>query len=165
MDGSFRSINQKIHGNTQGEDLFKVLRIALGQTLCLSKSGLSDRREGIHPCMGTSLTHPKEARDDCLQWIDFEIEENKQQFIFYRHQMGFAPASISSLARLLVDIMPVDRVLPRLFKGNEQHLKLCGVSTGEGTQHPRVRFEIVIGEHRYRFFSRVLDCDSVVCPP
>ena len=99
-------------------------------------------------------------------WMQVKVSIRKsQQLIFYRHQMGFAPASISSLAQLLVDIMPVDRVLPRLFKGNEQHFKLFGVSTGEGTQNPRVRFEIVGGEHRYRLFSRALDFDSVVCPP
>jgi len=52
---------------------------------------------------------------------------NKQQFIFYRQQMGFAPTAISSLARLLVAIIPVDIVLPRLLKGNEQNFKLFGI--------------------------------------
>jgi hypothetical protein len=62
-----------------------------------------------------------------LQRIDFEREEHKQQLSFDQHQPGFAPAPIASLARLLVDILPVARVLPCLFKGNEQHVKLCGV--------------------------------------
>ena len=79
--------------------------------------------------------------------------------------MGCAPAPIPSLAGLLADRIPVDIVLPRLFKGNHQYVKFFGVSTGEGAQNPRVRFEIVGGEHPCRLFSRVLDFDSVVCSP
>jgi hypothetical protein len=165
MEGSFRSISHKIHGNTQGEDLCKVLRISLGSTLCLSKSGRSDRREGRHPYLGTSWTHPQEAREDFLQRIDLAINEKKQQLIFSQHQMGFAPAPLPSRARLLTDIMPIERVLPRLCKVDQQSFKLFGVSTGQGAQHPRVQFEIVVGEHRCRLFSRVLDFDSAVCSP
>ena len=165
LEGSCGASHQHLHCPTPGEDVCKVGRIALGSTVCLSKRTRSERRTFLPPCLRPSWTPPKEACEDSLPRIACARAAQKQHRIFSRHQMGCAPAARASLARLLVESMPVERVLPHLCNRHEQPLKRCGVYTGEGTQHPRGRFESVIGEHRYRFFSRVRDFDSVVYLP
>jgi hypothetical protein len=53
--------------------------------------------------------------------------------------------------------------ISRWGEGNWWFFGLSDIWLSDATL--RVQMILCIGEHRYRFFSRVLDFDSVVCPP
>lgn len=73
----------------------------------------------MNPLIRASLAHIEQEGDDFLQGIDFEIEKNKQQFVFDRAEPGFASATAAALPYSLVAVMLVDVGVPRLGKGDE----------------------------------------------
>jgi hypothetical protein len=97
------------------------------------------------------LTPPKEKGKNFLKRIDFEINENKQSFVFDRQQVRVAATAIPSFARLPLDIVLRDMVTPSFLKGNQESVKLVGVQAREGAQNTSILFEIMIGKHRAPF--------------
>jgi len=59
----------------------------------------------MNPFIDSTLTGVKKKGQHFLKGIDFEIKENKQQFIFHTSETGFTPTSITSFARLLCDML------------------------------------------------------------
>jgi hypothetical protein len=101
----------------------------------------------MNPLVGSSLAHAKASRHDFLQGINFEVKQNEEQLIFDGQQMGFATATIPSLACLLVTQMMVDISFPGLLKRVKQRLKFFAVQAGKGAQNARFVFEGIVGEH------------------
>src|SRR6266487_699001 len=117
----------------------------------------------MNPFIDTTLTRLKEESQHFLQWIDFEIEENKQLFIFHNRETGFSPSPIASLAGFLGDVLVIHIGMIRHFKMEQQFFKLCLIQTCEGTKRTMVVFESLIGEHGGYLQLGVFDFFRVSC--
>jgi hypothetical protein len=93
-----------------------------------------------------SLTHLEQKREDFLQGIDFEVEEDKQQFVFNREQPGFASAPDAPLPHVLWALERRDIGVPRLCKGNTQLGEFVFVKPRKGTQGTRTMSQASTGE-------------------
>src|SRR5262249_28735192 len=101
----------------------------------------------MNPLIRASLAHIEQKREDFLQGIDFEIEEDKQQFVFNREQPGFASTPNASLPHVLWALERRDMSMPRLGKGHEQLVEFVFVESRERAQRTGTMLETSIGEH------------------
>jgi hypothetical protein len=61
--------------------------------------------------------------------------------------MGFATATIASLARFFVPQRIGDISVPSLFKRDQQRFKFVALQAGESAQNARFVFEGMLGKH------------------
>src|SRR5215510_2385521 len=116
----------------------------------------------MHPLIDTTLTGVKEECHHFLQRINFEIEENKQQFIFHSSETWFPPSTIASLTGFLGDVLLIPIGMIRHLKVYQQLFKLSLIQTCEGTERAGMVFEPLIGEHHCHLCSGVLDLSMVL---
>src|SRR5712691_1713731 len=101
----------------------------------------------MNPFIHTSLTRIKKESHDFLKRVDFEIHENKKEFIFHRSKTGFASTTIASLAGFLGDMLVISVGMVRHFKVCQEFVKLCRIQACKGTERAGVVFELLIREH------------------
>lgn len=141
------AINDDVHRDTARQHLLQILRVPFGQTPRVPKRQLQDGRELMNPLIRASLAPIEQKREDFLQGINFEIEEDKQQFVFNREQPGFASTPKASLPHVLWALERRAMGMPRLGKGHEQLIEFVFVESRERAQCPGTILGASIGEH------------------
>jgi hypothetical protein len=165
LQAPFRPIDDAIDRDTQGENLFQILGVALGETLGVSSGALQDCTAFGDPCVDASLTHRTHRGHDFLQGIDCKIHQDKQQRIFYGSQTGFASTATASLARFLGDMLVIHLGIPRHGKGGQQGVALGVIQARKGAERTGVILEMMRGEHRGYPYPGVLDFALVLRSP
>jgi hypothetical protein len=106
----------------------KVTGAALGKNPQVIQSTLEDGQQPVNPKVRSLLTQLKEFGHDDLQGIRFEIDENKEQFLFRERQHPLAASSRKSLPGvacegLLRGKQPL--ILPRCVRSS--HIQSGGI--------------------------------------
>lgn len=102
----------------------------------------------MNPLIRAPLAHIEQKRDDFLPGIDFEIEKDKQQFVFDRQEPGFASVTDMPLPYVLGVLRHRDMHVPSLDTGHEQLFEFGLVEPRKRTQRTRTASEAIMGEHR-----------------
>jgi hypothetical protein len=103
----------------------KVTGIPLGTNAEIAKSLLEDRQQAMNPIVHLRLTQIKEFAHDDLKRIGLEVNQDKQEFIFWPMQASLAtPASETLTGLTLGSLVYGIESLIRPWKGSQQKLKL-----------------------------------------
>src|SRR5262245_54052311 len=116
-------------GLTPGE----VGGIPLGTNAEIVKSPLEDRQQPMNPVVHPRLTQPKEFAHDSLKGIGLEVNQDKQELVFWPLQAPLATATRGALTGLPFGGSACGMeslISPR--KGTQQELKLRQRQAGEG---------------------------------
>src|SRR2546425_5866216 len=103
----------------------------------------------MNPLMRSTLYHTKLKGKDFLQWIDFDIIQDKKEFIFNGHEGPLRSSStILTLATFSIDILLLHICLPSFVKIREQLRKFCLSQTGHCSQKFRTLFHVIVCKHQ-----------------
>ncbi|MDP1544832.1 MAG: hypothetical protein Q8L87_02335, partial [Anaerolineales bacterium] len=104
----------------------------------------------MNPIPGLTLPHPKEEALNLLERIDFEIEQDEQQFVFHTLQGAIAPTTTLPLAfcgsRLITPIQ-IGFIGP--FECWQQFLKRHKVHSYKASKYRWFVLEYLVYNHLY----------------
>ena len=135
------------HRPTPGERLLQGLRVSCGSCVCCAECPVQDPPQRLPPCIDTSLTGIKEARQDLVERGDFTRQEQKQSGIFLRSKTRLPSAARASLAGFLGDLLVIPVGIVRHGKVGQEFCTLCLIEACRGTERTRVVFEVLIRAH------------------
>ena len=116
-------------GLTPGE----VSGIPLGTNAEIVESPLEDRQQPMNPGVHPRLTQPKEFAHDSLKGIGLEVNQEKQEFVFWPPQEPLATTTRGTLTGLPLGGSACGREsLISPWKGTQQKLKLRQRQASEG---------------------------------
>src|SRR5512136_84666 len=149
-NGTFGPVNDKLHSRAHLQHLFYSLSLAGWQLFFVSQGAIQNRRQAMYPVPCLTLSHPKQAALNFLERIDFEIEQDEQQFVFYPVQGAIAPTAAFPLAlrgsRLITPIQ-IGFICP--LKCWQQLLKRHKVHARKASKHRRFVPEYLVCNHVY----------------
>jgi hypothetical protein len=119
----------------RGLALGKATGIPLGTITETNQSPLEDRQEPMNPIVHLWLTQIKEFAHDDLKRIGLEVDQDKQEFIFWQLQESLATSASGALAGLtLRGLVGGKASQTRPWEGSQQKLKLRLVSGLSGPE-------------------------------
>jgi hypothetical protein len=131
-----------------GWTLGKASGIPLGTNAEIVQSPLEDRQQPMNPRVHPRLTQPKEFAHDSLKGIGLEVDQDKQEFVFWPMQAPLATTTRGALSGLPLDgsARGIESLIsPR--EGTQQKLKLRQPQASEGQKLAAVGLESLVCDH------------------
>src|SRR5512136_2784922 len=146
-NGTFGPVNDKLQSRAHLQHLFYILSLAGWQLFFVSQGTIQNRRQAMNP---VPCLNPKQVALNFLERIDFEIEQDEQQFVFHPLQGAIAPTTTFPLAlrgsRLITPIQ-IGFICP--LKCWQQLLKRHQVQTRKASKHHRFVLVYLVCNHVY----------------
>jgi hypothetical protein len=137
----------------RGLALGKVTGIPLGTIAEISQSLLENRQQAMNPIVHLRLTQIKEFAQDGLNRIGLEVNQDKQEFIFWPMQESLATTASGTLTGLpLGSLLGGIELLIRPWKGSQQNLKLQERQAREGQKLSAGGLERSVCDHAFIVF-------------